>query len=150
MQLTSFTDYGLRTLMYLATHPDRLSSVKEISEHYAISRNHLVKVVHRLSQLSYIETTKGKGGGLKISKGSENLRLGDVIAELEPNMTLVECFDPQTNTCRITDSCKLKHYLFDAKQEFINVMNQRTLSDLCEESQPTSFNPNETQTLSLE
>lgn len=130
MQLTSFTDYGLRTLMYLAARSDQQSSVKEIAEHFDISRNHLVKVVHRLSQLSYIETTKGKGGGVKIAAHSANLRLGDLIAELEPNMTTVECFNAETNTCSITDSCQLKHYLFEATQTFISTLNQYRLSDL--------------------
>lgn len=129
MQLTSFTDYGLRTLMFLAAHPDRMSSVKEIAEHFDISRNHLVKVVHRLSQLTYIETVKGKGGGIKIAKDTMKLRLGDLISELEPNMNMVECFDPKTNTCRITQSCQLKHYLFEATTSYIDVLNQYTLAD---------------------
>ena len=129
MQLTRFTDYSLRSLMYLASHPERLSSVKEISEHYGISRNHLVKVVHRLSQLGYIETLKGKGGGIQIANGTEKLRLGVLISELEPNMNLVECFDSKTNTCRITGACQLKHYLFEAARSFINTMNKYTLAD---------------------
>lgn len=129
MQLTSFTDYALRTLMYLAAHSEEKSSVKEISEHYGISRNHLVKVVHKLSQLGYIETTKGKGGGVQIAQGTEKLRLGDLISQLEPNMNLVECFDAKTNTCRVTGSCQLKHYLFEATQNFINTMNKYTLAD---------------------
>lgn len=129
MQLTLFTDYSLRTLMYLAARPDKMSSVKEISEHYSISRNHLVKVVHKLSQLDYIATTKGKGGGIKIAQGTEKLRLGDLIRRLEPNMNMVECFDAKTNTCRIAGSCQLKHYLFEATQNFINTMNKYTLAD---------------------
>ena len=129
MQLTRFTDYSLRSLMYLASHPERLSSVKEISEHYGISRNHLVKVVHRLSQLGYIETLKGKCGGIKIANGTEKLRLGVLISELEPNMNLVECFDSKINTCRITEACQLKHYLFEAVRSFINTMNKYTLAD---------------------
>ncbi|PCJ96595.1 MAG: BadM/Rrf2 family transcriptional regulator [Zetaproteobacteria bacterium] len=129
MQLTSFTDYSLRTLMYLAAYPDKMSTVKEISEHYGISRNHLVKVVHRLSQLSYIETTKGNGGGIKIAKHTGQLRLGDLVSKLEPNMLTVECFDAEKHTCRITSSCQLKHYLFEATQSFIDVLNKRTLDD---------------------
>lgn len=129
MQLTRFTDYGLRTLMYVAARSENSASVKEVAEHYGISRNHLVKVVHRLSQLGYIETTKGKGGGIKIANNTEKLRLGDLIQELEPNMNMVECFDAKTNTCRITESCQLKHYLFEATQNFINTMNKYTLAD---------------------
>ena len=139
MQLTSFTDYGLRTLMYLAAHNDELSSVKKIAEHYDISRNHLVKVVHRLSQLEYIETIKGKGGGLKIAEKAMHLQLGDLIAQLEPHMNMVECFDPVTNTCSITESCKLKHFLFEATHSFIDTMNQYTLTD-------TVYKPNAPET----
>jgi Rrf2 family nitric oxide-sensitive transcriptional repressor len=130
MQLTTFTDYGLRALMYLSAHPDGLSSVKEIAEHYGISRNHLVKVVHRLALLGYIETKKGKGGGLQITEGAGALRLGDIVAELESSMYIVECFNTETNTCTITDDCKLKHCLFDATQAFVASLNQYTLLDV--------------------
>lgn len=129
MQLTLFTDYALRTLIYLASRPEDLSSVKEISEYYGISRNHLVKVVHKLALLGYIKTTKGKGGGIQIAQGTEKLRLGDLISQLEPNMNMVECFDPKTNTCRITNTCRLKHYLFEATQDFVKTMNKYTLAD---------------------
>ena len=129
MQLTSFTDYGLRTLMYLSSRSEDTASVKEIAEYYGISRNHLVKVVHTLSQHGYIETTKGKGGGIRIAEGSQELRLGDLIMQLEPNMNMVECFDAKTNTCRITSACQLKHCLFEATQNFINTMNKYTLAD---------------------
>jgi len=130
MQLTTFTDYALRSLMYLAARPDEKSSVKEIAEHYGISRNHLVKIVHRLSQLGYVETTKGKGGGIQIAEGTGKLRLGDLVKALEPNMHIVECFDAETNTCRITESCHLKHCLFEATANFIDTMNQYTLADV--------------------
>jgi len=129
MQLTLFTDYGLRCLMYLAGNPDKLSSVKEISEYYKISLNHLIKVVHRLSQLGYIETSKGKGGGIRLAEGARDLRLGDIVKQLEPNMFMVECFDAATNTCRITQTCHLKHYLFDASNAFIDTLNKHTLGD---------------------
>jgi Rrf2 family nitric oxide-sensitive transcriptional repressor len=129
MQLTIFTDYGLRSLMYVAAHPERLCSVKEIAEHYGISRNHLVKVVHRLSQLGYIKSTKGKGGGVTLAHAPETLRLGDLVRQLEPNMNLVECFDKNTNTCRITSGCDLKHYLMEANNAFIAALNKYSLSD---------------------
>lgn len=129
MHLTRFTDYGLRCLMYLAARPQTLSSVKAISDHYGISRNHLVKVVHRLSQLGYIETSKGKGGGIRIAEGTAQLRLGELVRELEPNMLTVECFDAATNTCSISDLCQLKHYLFDATQAFISSLDRYTLAD---------------------
>ncbi len=107
MQLTQFTDYGLRSLMYLSAHPERLCSVREIAEHYGISRNHLVKIVHRL----------------------ESLKLGDLILALEPNMHLVECFNRETNSCIFVSACTLKHYLADASKAFLDNLNQRTLAD---------------------
>lgn len=129
MQLTVFTDYGLRSLMYLAAHPDRLCSVKEIAEHYGISRNHLVKVVHRLAQLEYIVSSKGKGGGVRLAQAPDTLKLGDLVRALEPGMDLVECFDRERNTCRIVSGCQLKHYLWDAAQAFITSLNRHTLAD---------------------
>jgi len=132
MQLTIFTDYGLRSLIYLAIHTDRRCSVREIAEYYEISRNHLVKVVHRLSQLGYITSSKGKGGGIAMAVEPEKVKLGDLIRALEPNMDIVECFNKDLNTCRITGTCQLKHYLFDAKKAFLTSLNTRTLADAAE------------------
>lgn len=129
MQLTSFTDYGLRTLMYLARKPETKSSVKEVADYYGISRNHLVKIVHKLAQLGYIQSTKGKGGGITIAPDTLNISLADIVRELEPSMDLVECFDKVNNTCRITNSCQLKHYLFEAKQSFMATLAKYTLAD---------------------
>ncbi|MFD0986275.1 Rrf2 family transcriptional regulator [Methyloligella solikamskensis] len=129
MQLTMFTDYGLRSLMYLASRPDQLCSVGEIAQRYGISRNHLVKVVHRLAQLGYIASTKGKGGGIRLACDPKEVRLGDLIEELEPNMHIVECFDRDTNSCLIIDACRLKRYLHEATRSFLDNLNQHTLAD---------------------
>jgi Rrf2 family nitric oxide-sensitive transcriptional repressor len=129
MQLTTFTDYGLRALMFLSAHPDRLCSIREVADYYKISYNHLVKVAHRLAQLGFIDSTKGKGGGIKLAKRADQLKLGDLVRSLEPSMDVVECFNRDTNTCRITDSCQLKHYLSDAKKDFLSSLNRHTLAD---------------------
>ncbi len=129
MQLTIFTDYGLRSLMYLAAHRDRMCSVREVAEHYGISRHHLVKVVHRLGQLGYIDSAKGKGGGIQLACDAKKLKLGDLVRALEPNMDMVECFNRDTNTCRITNACQLKHYLFEAQRSFVDTLNRYTLAD---------------------
>lgn len=129
MQLTQFTDYGLRTLMYLAAQPERLCSVREVAEHYGISYNHLVKVVHRLSQLGYISSSKGKGGGICLAEDAQHLRIGALVQQLEPNMTLVECFDKEANTCKVVAACRLKHYLADANRAFIDSLNAHSLQD---------------------
>jgi Rrf2 family nitric oxide-sensitive transcriptional repressor len=129
MQLTFFTDYGLRTLMYVAANAPRTCSVREISDHFGISRNHLVKVVHRLSQLGYVASAKGKGGGIKLAHPADKLKLGALVRTLEPSMDIVECFDPATNTCRIISSCQLKHFLMDANKAFIASLDKHTLAD---------------------
>lgn len=129
MQLTTFTDYGLRSLMFLAANPDRQCCVREIAEHYAVSYNHLVKVVHRLAQLGYVQSAKGKGGGIRLAKDAASITLAELIQALEPTLHLAECFDRASNTCRITEHCRLKHYLFEARRAFLASLGQRSLAD---------------------
>jgi len=130
MQLTKFTDYSLRCLIYLASKENEFVSIKAISEHYNISYEHLTKVVHNLSILGYIESKKGKNGGVKLASNAKDLRIGNLVKKLEPNMDIVECFNDNTNTCKITSNCKLKHALYNAKQAFIDSLNQYTLRDV--------------------
>ena len=130
MQLTAFTDYCLRSLLYLAASSPETATIKEIADYYKISQNHLVKVVHQLSQLKYVETTRGRKGGIKINDKVYSLHLGDLITNFEPSMTMVECFNPETNQCRVTKFCQLRHYLIEAHQSFIGIMNKYTFSDL--------------------
>lgn len=128
MQLTLFTDYALRSLIYLAAHPGTSSSVKEIAAHYGISRNHLVKVVHKMATLGLIESSKGKGGGIRLAQEPASMRLGDIVRSME-SMEIVECFNRDTNTCRISDVCHLKHILYEASDNFIRTLNQYSLQD---------------------
>ena len=137
MQLTSFTDYGLRSLMYLAARPESTCSVREIADYYGISRNHLVKVIHRLAQTEYIISSKGKGGGIRLAEQAATSRLGDIVRALEPSMHLVECFDPVSNSCCISEACKLKQYLSEAQNQFLQALNQYTLADTVKN--PTLF-----------
>lgn len=130
MQLTTFTDYSLRSLLYLAAFSPETVRIKEIADYYQISQNHLMKVVHRLSQLKYIETTRGRNGGIRINEKVYRLYLGDLITNFEPHMAMVECFNPETNQCKLTNFCQLKHYLTEARQRFIDTMNQYTFADL--------------------
>lgn len=139
MQLTQFTDYGLRCLIYLAVHQKKLSTVKEISEYYGVSRNHLVKVVHRLSQARLIESIKGKGGGIRLASKAQELRLGDIVKLLETNMDLVECFNQNTNTCKIAHICQIKHYLYEAGAAFIATLNRYTLADTTKDNSLINF-----------
>lgn len=131
MQLTQYTDYALRTLIYLAVS-DANVTITEIAERYHISRNHLVKVVHNLGKLGYITTTRGRQGGLKLAFPPEKINIGEVVRRTEPNFHLVECFDAQRNTCVITPACRLMVTLDDAFRAFLAVLDQYTLADITE------------------
>lgn len=123
MQLTQFSDYSLRLTIYLAAHPGRLVSVEEVSRAYGISRHHLVKVVQMLTDLSVVQTQRGRGGGMRLAKPPSEINIGWLIRETEPHLDLVECFDPATNTCPIASACGLKGILHRAKQAFLDVLD---------------------------
>ena len=129
MQLTLYSDYALRTLIYLAINDDNVT-IADIAEDYKISRNHLVKVVHNLGKLGYITTTRGRHGGLRLAMRPEEINIGEVVRRTEPNFTLVECFDRKTNQCVITPACKLIGVLGEAFRAFNEVLNRYTLADM--------------------
>ncbi|MEK6579785.1 MAG: Rrf2 family transcriptional regulator [Bdellovibrionota bacterium] len=129
MQLTLYTDYSLRVLMFLAEKGGR-STIREIAEFHAISKNHLTKVVHHLGKLGYLKTTKGKGGGIALAKNPSTFKLSDVVKTLEPGFTLVECFDPATNKCKISLTCKLRYVLNHALGSFMRTLEEYTLADI--------------------
>lgn len=131
MQLTLYTDYSLRVLMYLGLKTDELVTISEIAENYAISRNHLVKVVHNLSLTGFVDAVRGKGGGLRLARPAEQINIGDVVRHTEPNFTLVECFDtPKDGGCPIDAMCKLKGGLYKAYQAFMAVLDDISLADV--------------------
>ncbi len=130
MQLTQFTDYSLRTLIYLADRPGVLCTIGEISEWHAISKAHLVKVVHNLTKLGYVKSTRGKGGGIELNMGVDAINVGKLVREIEPHFEIVECFNSETNTCRLAENCKLKFLLSDANKAFLAVLDAKTLGDL--------------------
>lgn len=130
MQLTQFTDYSLRVLIHLARlPPPGMATVPEIADHHGISRNHLVKVVHNLAQHGLVLTTRGKGGGMQLARPPHTIGVGEVVRLTEPNMNLVECFDPKTNECRIVRGCFLKAALHEARRAFMAVLDGYTLAD---------------------
>lgn len=130
MQLTLYTDYSLRVLIYLALHGDEVSTITEISEAYGISRNHLVKVVHNLSQQGFIQTSRGKFGGLWLDRSPERINIGEVVRHTEPNFDLVECFNVEENTCPLGGVCTLQKVLTRASRQFMKELDQHTLADL--------------------
>jgi Rrf2 family transcriptional regulator, nitric oxide-sensitive transcriptional repressor len=139
MQLTLYTDYSLRVLIYLGIHRHRLSTIAEIAAGYGgISRNHLVKVVHNLSTHGYIHTTRGKGGGLMLAREPRDINVGDVVRHTEVSFDVVECFDRANNRCPITPACRLKSALHEALSAFMNVLDGYTLADILENERELS------------
>lgn len=135
MQLTQFTDYSFRVLIYLARLPEEATAtIHEIAEFYKISRNHLVKVVNNLANQGFIATTRGKGGGIRLARPAHTIGVGDVVRVCEPNMNLVECFDHKNNTCCIIRGCGLKGALFEARRAFLMALDKYTLEDAVADS----------------
>lgn len=128
MQLTLHTDYALRVLIYLAQKKDELATISEIADFYRISRNHLVKVVHHLSTENFIQTTRGKHGGMRLGRAPELISVGDVVRRMEPNFDIVECFS-SNQPCTVISVCALKEVLYRAGNEFLAVLDKYTVAD---------------------
>jgi Rrf2 family nitric oxide-sensitive transcriptional repressor len=129
MRLTRYTDYALRVLLYLATHPDRLSTISEIASYHDISRNHLMKVVHQLGSLGYVDTLRGKGGGIRLALRPGDIVIGHVVRHTEENLEIVECFNPGSSDCVIQPGCRLKTALGEALNSFLATLDLYTLAD---------------------
>lgn len=136
MQLTRFTDYSLRTLMYLGLNDQRLVTIAEIAEMYRVSENHLMKIVHRLGQYGYIETIRGKGGGMRLAQPAGKIHIGDLVRDTEENMDLAECFNPRNRDCPMLPECALQAALITARESFLERLNDYTVSDLIANKQP--------------
>ncbi|BBB65676.1 DNA-binding protein [Undibacterium sp. YM2] len=130
MRLTAFTDYTLRTLMYLAQHEDRLVTIQEIAELHSISKSHLTKVVHQLGMSNMVETIRGRNGGLKLNLPPEKINIGDVVRNAESDFDMAECFDRHSNTCSYSGACILKGVLSRATDSYLSVLDAVTLADL--------------------
>lgn len=129
MRLTLYTDYSLRVLLYLASKPEATATITEIAEYYNISRNHLVKVVHSLGIHEFITTSRGKNGGIRLARSAEDIVLSEVVRKTEPDMDLLECFNPQTDNCVISPTCRLKSMLYESRSAFMAVLERNTLAD---------------------
>lgn len=141
MQLTSYTDYSLRALLYIGEHRDRLVTVSEISEHYGVSRNHMVKVIHNLGASGYLQTVRGKSGGVRLAKEPEEIKISDVVLLTEPHMDIQECFSQEKNTCPLINDCSLMGVFYKARKGFMSVLEQYTLADMLK---PSSSNEAQT------
>ena len=129
MQLTQFTDYSLRALIFIALKND-ICTITEISEAYGISRHHLVKIIHKLGKIGVIKTIRGSQGGVRLNFDPSEINLGDLVQKTEPNFHLVECFDPKNKSCCIAPVCKLKQILNQANKDFIKTLSQYSLADI--------------------
>jgi Rrf2 family nitric oxide-sensitive transcriptional repressor len=130
VQLTRYSDYSLRVLMYLALDPERLVTIEEIAQSYGISKAHLMKVVHQLGLRGYVDTVRGRGGGLRLGRRPEEIGVGEVLRSTEENMALVECFEPASSQCAIEPACGLRSVLHEALAAFLGVLDRYTLADL--------------------
>ena len=128
MQLTRHTDFSLRVLIYLSLNENQeLVTINEISEHFDIIKNHLTKVVNNLSQKGFIQTVRGKNGGLRLAKKINEIKLGDVVQAMEQNLDVIDCSKP---LCPLNNNCELKSILNEAKHSFLKTLNNYTLADL--------------------
>ena len=129
MQLTQFSDYSLRLVLYLATHDGQLITLQEVSRAYGVSQHHLVKVTARLVETGVISSVRGRSGGLRLNRRPEEINIGALVRATEPHFDLVECFDAERNTCPIDRACGLKGVLRDAHDAFFAVLDRHTLAD---------------------
>lgn len=130
MQLTQYTDYSLRVLIYLSQKKQgELATITEIAEFYGISRNHLVKVVHNLATYGFIQTMRGKNGGMCLARPADEIGIGEVVRQTEPNFDIAECFNKENNSCVIAPMCALKSILGDARTSFIQTLDRYTIAN---------------------
>jgi len=129
MQLTHYTDYSLRVLIFLSLQDKaQRVTITDIAEHFEIPRNHLVKVVHHLGKLNYIHTTRGKNGGLNLGVAANKIRIGDVVRKMEAKLDIIDCHAP--SECPILPECQLRDMLQEAGDAFLKVLDQYTIGDL--------------------
>jgi Rrf2 family nitric oxide-sensitive transcriptional repressor len=132
MRLTTFTDYTLRVLIYLGAHQreGRLATISDVAAAYGFSENHLMKIVHHLARQGYVETTRGKGGGMELARAPERINIGDVVRGAEEDLAVVECFKQGSLECPIAPACELRGLLGRAMNAFFDVLDGQTLADL--------------------
>lgn len=130
MRLTTFTDYTLRSLIYLGMHRDRLATIQDIADLHGISKNHLTKVIHQLGMSGMVETVRGRNGGLRLRCEPADVNIGAVVRASEPDFHMAECFDPSTPGCTFAGACALQGKLREATEAFLAVLDGLTLADL--------------------
>lgn len=130
MRLTSFTDFGLRALMRMASAPERAFSTADLADEFGLSRNHLTKIMAALAQAGIVTTRRGGGGGAMLARTADRITLGDVVRILEAGQPLVECFSAAGGDCTITGCCRLKARLRGAEAAFLADLDRSTLANV--------------------
>jgi Rrf2 family nitric oxide-sensitive transcriptional repressor len=138
MHITRYTDYSLRVLVYLAVSGDRLVTIQDVADSYDISKNHLMKVVHQLNLKGYIETVRGKNGGMRLRRQPSSINIGALVRDTEPDFNLVECFS-ENNQCCITPVCGLQSILKEALHAFLATLDTYTLADVARQPQQSQL-----------
>lgn len=130
MRLTQHADYGLRVLMYLAGRPGEYATSADLANTFGVSHHHLLKVVHRLCELGWVDAKRGPSGGVSFHPSTGDVTVGEVVRALEPQHALVECFDPATNTCPMSGTCGLAPLLMRANEAFLHELDRTRLRDI--------------------
>ncbi|MFL6676253.1 MAG: RrF2 family transcriptional regulator [Massilia sp.] len=143
MRLTSYTDYALRTLMFLALNRDRLVTIGDIAQTHNIAKNHLTKVVHQLGTLGFIETVRGRSGGLRLGREPRDITMGEVVRQTETDFHMASCFDPNSAGCLYSAGCELKGTLARATIAFLDVLDNVTLEQMVARDPGASVVPGE-------
>jgi Rrf2 family nitric oxide-sensitive transcriptional repressor len=129
MRLTTMTDYAMRLLMYVGQHPERLCTISEVAHAYEISEAHLMKITHQLGMSGWLETVRGKGGGMRLAAAPADINLGTVVRSVEPDFFLVDCL-ASDSVCLLTGNCQLTGIISGALQSFMQYLDRYTLADL--------------------
>jgi Rrf2 family nitric oxide-sensitive transcriptional repressor len=132
MKLTAFTNYALRTLQMAAIRTPQITRIDDVASAHGINRPHMVKVVHMLGKAGYLATVRGRGGGFRLSRAPEEIRVGDVVRLTEGPIVLVECFHAPTNTCPLIGICRLSRKLNEATRAFMQVLDETTIADIAQ------------------
>ena len=140
MRLTDYTDYTLRVLMFCALNPERSITIAELAASHAVSKNHLMKIVNDLARQGLLQTTRGRGGGLRLLKPAAEINIGDVVRSTETDFRMVECFDAGSNCCTLTAYCQLKQVIRSALQSYLAELDKVTLADITQ-PKPSSALP---------
>lgn len=130
MRLTSYSNYSLRVLLAAAARSPRLTTIREVAEAFDLPQSHLVKCVHQLGTWGYLETVRGNRGGFRLKRSAASVSIGEVVRRTEDGLSVVECLDPETNTCPLTDRCRMSLVLRRATDAFLDVLDRLTLADV--------------------